>query len=128
MNPLVLIVDDEIVCRELLECILDDLAQTVTAGDGEEALALLSLHQVDMMITDLDMPVMNGYELLATVRNDFRYKNLPVFVSSGRTIDFDRLSERGIDIQGFIPKPFGVSVEDIRASVAEVFGRSQGSS
>jgi len=78
----ILIVDDDAVLRKLLKVRLSLGKFNVTeARDGKEALELIGKSVPDAIVTDIDMPVMNGLELLLKVRET--HKDLPVIVGSG---------------------------------------------
>jgi DNA-binding response OmpR family regulator len=105
----ILLVEDEILLREGVQEVLEIQGFTVIgAADGLEALEWLSRTQVDLIITDLVMPKMNGVDFVEQVRS--RYKDLPIIVASGSgTSVTKRLGIDSIDIPGAtasIAKPF----------------------
>ncbi|WP_410748889.1 response regulator, partial [Cupriavidus sp. SIMBA_020] len=80
-----LIAEDNLLNRSLLRDQLRTLgANVIEAKDGEEALAKLETAHVDLVITDLNMPKMNGYELLQTARA--KQPSLPVYAVSGNAL------------------------------------------
>jgi chemotaxis protein histidine kinase CheA len=96
-SPKVLVVDDQFTVRELQRSILTGAGYTVlTARDGREALEQLA-HEPDvrLVLTDVEMPVMDGFSLVLTLRDDARWATLPVVVVSSRGSDEDR--RRGAD-------------------------------
>ena len=65
----ILVVDDEEVILNLIEAVLSNKSYIVTkTNNSEEAMVLISLNKYDLMITDLDMPIFNGFEIIAKVR------------------------------------------------------------
>lgn len=108
----VLLVDDEF---DLLACLRDVLEdegyQVVTAQNGREALTQLDAHQVDLVVTDLMMPVMSGVDLLRHLRADPRRPDLPTLVVSA---GLNRRIVEQLD-SPYLRKPF-----DLDAFVAEV--------
>ncbi len=101
----VLIVDDsEIIMKVLSVMISKEGHQVLSAVDGKDALQFLDGTNIDLLITDLNMPNMNGAELISTVRADERYRYLPAILffkdsreneikimeASGATILFDK--------------------------------------
>lgn len=77
----VLIVDDDAFSRTTVAKKVQQLrATTLEAADGQQAFALLSREQIDLAIVDLEMPIMNGLELLDCIRSVPELKNLPVLV------------------------------------------------
>jgi len=81
----VLIVDDTKLARTFLAKKLEPFAEefsVVTAGNGQEALDLAQTAKIDLVITDIEMPVMDGFELLANLNN--KYPQIPVFVMTAK--------------------------------------------
>jgi signal transduction histidine kinase/DNA-binding NarL/FixJ family response regulator len=105
----ILIVDDRWENRSFLVNLLEPLKfQIFEAENGKEGLEKLELLQPDLTITDLAMPVMNGFEMLHQVRNIEKLKNLKVIVSSASVSDVDQ--QKSIDNGGddFLSKPVQV--------------------
>ena len=75
---IILIVDDDVTSLRLLQAVLKDLYETAPARSGEQALTYLEQHTPDVILLDLDMPVMNGYEVLGRLKSDARWKDIPV--------------------------------------------------
>lgn len=96
----VLLADDSPVTREMLRRLLEGGGiHVVSAGNGDEALVLLAGSQFDCLVTDVEMPVIDGLELTRRVRASEELKNLPVIVVSTRDRPEDRLAglEAGAD-------------------------------
>jgi EAL domain-containing protein (putative c-di-GMP-specific phosphodiesterase class I)/CheY-like chemotaxis protein len=103
---LVLIVDDEIVNREMLKMILSEEYEIIQAANGEEALELIreNASLLSLVILDLMMPKMSGQELLDIMRGDEKLRRIPVIVlTSDKTAEIDCLQHGASD---FIMKPF----------------------
>lgn len=122
--PKVLVVDDQFTVRELQRSILDAAGYRVaTAGDGREARDRLAAEgDVDLIVTDLEMPVMDGFELLAHVREDPARASLPVVIVSARATPEDerRGLEAGAD--AYIRKE-GFDQGALLETVARLVGR-----
>src|SRR5215211_6273227 len=98
--PSVLVVDDTTVVRELERSILEEAGYRVrTAGDGHEALAALAGELPDLVVTDVDMPNLDGLELTRAIRADRALAGLPVVVVTSKAAEADRLRamEAGAD-------------------------------
>lgn len=92
----VLVVDDSITVREVERKLLERAGYRVeTAVDGVDGLNMLRGQQFDMLITDVDMPRMNGIDLVKTVRQDASLRSLPVLMVSYKDREEDRL--RGLE-------------------------------
>lgn len=122
MSMNVLIVDDSATVRAVLEKTLR-LANIPTtsvhhAGNGLEALEVLNNNQIDIVFADLNMPVMNGLQMIMKLYEQGRLKTLPVIVVSteGGRQRIDRLLQLGI--AGYVRKPF--HPEDVRGAVDNV--------
>ncbi|GAB5045981.1 hybrid sensor histidine kinase/response regulator [Thermodesulfovibrio sp. TK110] len=103
----VLVVDDSISVRKSLQSILEDRKLKVyTAKDGAEALNLLERKKIDLVVTDLEMPVMHGYELISRLRKDVRFKDLPIIVLTSRGTKKHEEKAIALGADGYIVKPF----------------------
>jgi CheY-like chemotaxis protein len=102
----VLIVDDERDNRELLDMILTWEGFAIrTAGSGEEALALLAQHPPHVILLDLMMPGMNGYELTAKIKADPRVREIPIIIVSALTGDDSKRRGQDCGAADFLAKP-----------------------
>jgi len=123
MSLNVLIVDDSAVVRKMIAKILGlagvPTGELYEAGDGRQALELLESHWIDLVFADLNMPVMNGEEMIDQLRANPTWADLPVVVISteGSETRINRLLEKGV---GFIHKPF--TPETVRNVVTEMLG------
>jgi ATP-dependent Lon protease len=100
----VLLVDDEPIVRRVLAAQLVAKGLTVVeAGNGHDALAALSVRRFDLLITDLQMPEMDGHQLLARVQED--YPLLRRIVITGYTTMENALEALKLGAVGFAPKP-----------------------
>lgn len=109
----ILLVDDEREILELLELIVEEYGfQALTARNGAAALTLARQHKPSLVLTDLMMPVMDGYALVAAIQADPVLQATPVVVMTAGVITDDRRTMLG-PVQGVIAKPF--LVEQIEA-------------
>ncbi|HOA82768.1 MAG TPA: response regulator [Thermodesulfovibrio thiophilus] len=103
----VLVVDDSISVRKALQNILEAKKLKVyVAKDGSEALKLMENKNIDLLITDLEMPVMHGYEIISRVRKDARFKDVPIIVLTSRGTKKHEEKALALGADGFIVKPF----------------------
>lgn len=114
--PVVLLIDDAPLMHRLLAARLkDEGVEVIGAFDGQEGLDLAQLQRPSIVLLDLDMPNMHGFEILRALKNDPRTIGLPVIIvsGSGRTDDKVRAFELGaID---FVTKPFDAA--ELRARI-----------
>jgi adenylate cyclase len=80
----VLVIDDDKRTRELLKFVLEDLGHKITtAQNGHEGLSLIHTSEIDVVLVDIVMPEMNGYQFLNLLKADMMWRNIPVLVLSG---------------------------------------------
>ena len=107
MAKRILIADDEVHIRRILEHGLIAAGYDVlSAQDGEEAINIMEKGTVDLVITDLMMPRMNGYELTTRLKQDEKTKHIPVIVLTalGQDDEMQKAKESGAD--NIVSKPF----------------------
>ena len=115
----VLIVEDEQDARDLVALLFADCGATVLqAGSGPEALELLALQPVDLVVSDIGMPGMDGFELLREVR---RRWTMPAIALSAHTRAVDRTRALQSGFQAHVPKP--VDVGELLTVAASTVGR-----
>ena len=105
----ILIVEDSETMRSLLASSLEELDVPVKiseAASGFEALRLLPREDFDLVVTDINMPDINGLELLSFVRNNDRFRSMPVVIVSTEGSDRDR--DKGLELgaDAYLVKPF----------------------
>jgi two-component system chemotaxis response regulator CheY len=119
----VLIVEDSATTRSMIRSILEDFdeIETVEAATGFEALKQLPAHKVDLVVTDINMPDINGLELINFMRGDERYEKIPIIIISTERSEEDKTRGVALGADAYITKPF--SPEDLRGLVREIFAR-----
>ena len=106
-KPRILVVDDSISIRKYVQRFLDRSGYEVeTATDGMNALEQMSKAKFDAVITDLEMPVMHGYDLIAEMKRNPVYLNLPIIVLTSRAGDKHRQKALDLGAQDYLVKPF----------------------
>jgi len=102
----ILVVDDNPVSQRLLAHTLRKHEHVVvTALNGADALTELNARAIDLVITDLAMPEMDGIALLQAIHADPRWQNLPVLMLTASAADHDRMIARQAGAAGFMTKP-----------------------
>ena len=98
-QPRILIVDDESDITEILRLFLSDYAVRI-ASDGASALEVLAANSFELMITDIHIPIMSGFELIKRVES--RYPGLPIIVLSGHL----ETMTQPASVSRWVSKPF----------------------
>lgn len=115
-EPMLLLVDDSLSVRKFIGRMLESAGyQVQTASDGEEGLRKASAAPFRLIITDLEMPKMNGYELIQALRDRPETKTTPIIVMTTRAGDKHRQMAQSLGIASYITKP----VEE-RALIREI--------
>jgi CheY-like chemotaxis protein len=105
----ILVIDDEEDIRKMFQRLLSEEGyEVLTAAQGQEGLSLMEEELPDLVVLDIAMPVMDGYQFLEKVKGDPRTRGIPVIVISAVDTDIDRLGELGTD--EFLGKPFSNTV------------------
>jgi two-component system, chemotaxis family, chemotaxis protein CheY len=123
MKMKILIVDDSATTRAIIKRIIrmTDLPveELYEAVDGAAALSLLATTRVDVVLADLNMPVMNGVELIRRMRADATLRDIPVIVISAQP-DAQRIAQLQRDgVRGYLAKPF--TAERLRDLISPIF-------
>jgi signal transduction histidine kinase/CheY-like chemotaxis protein len=110
-RPRILVVDDNRMNRRLLERFLNHLGhdEVTMAANGAECLEALELEEFDLVLLDMQMPVMNGYETVRRMRDDPRWEELPVIAVTAHAMVGDAERCLAAGCTGYIAKPFSAS-------------------
>jgi len=120
----ILVVDDDLGTRLSISDYLELSGYIViTADDGQEALEMVEKYHPDLIVTDIVMPRMNGYELVRQVRQKPAFRLLPVILLTARIQTQERILgyQSGCDL--YLPKPF--ELEELAAAIRNLLERSQ---
>lgn len=122
--PTVMIVDDSITVRKVTERLLKRHDYNIiTAKDGVDALTVLLEQIPDVMLLDVEMPRMDGYELATTMRNDPRLKDIPIIMITSRTGDKHRQRALDIGVNMYMGKPY--QEHDLIQNICTLTGTEQ---
>jgi DNA-binding NarL/FixJ family response regulator len=118
----VLLVDDEPGLREAVQAYLEDSGFSVrAASNAKEGWDLLQQETPDVLISDIMMPQVDGYQFLAQVREDVRFKGLPVLFLTARGMTSDRIQGYNAGCDAYLSKPF--DPEELVAMVGNLMER-----
>jgi chemosensory pili system protein ChpA (sensor histidine kinase/response regulator) len=106
-RPLALVVDDSITVRRVTERFLQrNGMRAVTAKDGLDAISVISEHKPDIILLDIEMPRMDGYEFASHVRNDPRVADVPIIMVTSRVGDKHRARAIELGVNDYLGKPY----------------------
>jgi chemosensory pili system protein ChpA (sensor histidine kinase/response regulator) len=106
-QPLVMVVDDSITMRKVTSRVLDNHSiEVMTAQDGIDAIEQLHDRVPDLMLLDIEMPRMDGYELLKHIRADARLRHVPIIMITSRAGQKHRKKARMAGANAYLTKPY----------------------
>lgn len=122
-NIKILIVDDFSTMRRIIKNLLHELgfSNTAEADDGTTALPMLKAGGFDFLITDWNMPNMNGLELLKAVRADEALSGMPVLLVTAEAKRDQIIEAAQAGVNGYIVKPF--TAETLKEKIEKIFER-----
>jgi two-component system cell cycle response regulator len=118
MNPLILLVDDN---DEILDFLAVDLGSKYAiakATNGEQALQLLAQEAVQLVVSDVMMPVMDGFELCRLIKSNFDYSHIPVILLTAKNTLQSKIEGLEMGADAYIEKPF--SPEHLQVQIANL--------
>lgn len=120
MKPTILLVDDN---SEILEVLAEDLGERYnvrTALNGRQALDLLSQDAVQLIVSDVMMPVMDGFELCRLIKSDFEHSHIPVILLTAKNSLQSKIEGLEMGADAYIEKPF--DTDHLLAQIASLLG------
>ena len=120
-RPRILVVDDEQMVREFIQKALENAGyDVITASNGREALDKVSQFDVSLMLLDIVMPGLDGFEVLEHMQ---QYENIPVIMLSGIGGETTKIDTLAIGADDYITKPF--SVEELLVRIQAKLRRAE---
>ncbi len=122
MESDVLVVDDSAAIRKILQRVLRQTGMAIRtifeAGDGQEALDLLNAHRVNLVLTDINMPKMDGLQLLAAMKASERWRDVPVVMITTEGGETKVGEAVKLGAAGYVRKPF--TADQIKEKLAGI--------
>lgn len=106
MLPAILILDDEEEMLQFLERILHEDYSVFKAGSGEEGLQSLSAHSIQLIISDVMMPGMDGFEFCSIIKSNIEYSHIPVLLLTAKNTIQSKIEGLETGADAYIEKPF----------------------
>jgi len=119
----ILVVDDSATTRHLITFTLKKLPDTniVGATDGGDALKKLSSGDFDLILMDINMPVMDGLKLVGLLRADPKYKDTPIIIITTEGAEEDKKRAMAIGANAYISKP--IQTQELLRTISEFLGK-----
>jgi chemosensory pili system protein ChpA (sensor histidine kinase/response regulator) len=118
-RPLVLVVDDSLTVRKITSRLLTrEGFDVLTAKDGIDALQVLTEQTPDVILLDIEMPRMDGFEFTKTIKADAKHAHVPIIMITSRTAEKHRNLAKELGVDLFLGKPF--QEEDLLKSLREM--------
>jgi two-component system chemotaxis response regulator CheY len=105
--PNILVVEDSPTMRQLISFAIKRIpnSHVIEATDGVDALKKLSSEKIDLILADINMPVMDGLKLVSLVRGNAQFKHIPIIIVTTEGADEDRKRALSIGANAYLPKP-----------------------
>lgn len=105
--PNILVVEDSPTMRQLIGFAMKRIAgsKVIEATDGVDALKKLSSEKIDLILADINMPVMDGLKLVSLVRGNPTYKDIPIIIITTEGAEEDKRRALAIGANAYLPKP-----------------------
>lgn len=113
-RALILVVDDDPLNLVVLSQTLQPQYRVMTANNGEEALKLIDQHEVDLVLLDIKMPGLDGYEVLRLLKNQSKTQSIPVIFISANDSHADEAKGLEMGAMDYITKPFSPPIVQVR--------------
>src|ERR1039457_2360026 len=124
MDSDVLVVDDSATIRKILTRVLRQTGMAIQtiheAGDGQEALAVMALHRIDLVLSDINMPKMDGLQLLASLKTSPQYQKIPVVMITTEGGETKVAEAVRLGAAGYVRKPF--TADQIKEKLMGILG------
>ena len=110
MDSDILVVDDSAAIRKILTRVLRQTGMAIQtiheAGDGQEALAVMALHRIDLVLSDINMPKIDGLQLLASLKASPKWQEVPVVMITTEGGETKVAEAVRLGAAGYVRKPF----------------------
>lgn len=121
-NIKILVIEDNPVIIRMNEKLLGSMGyQVITARDGQEGLERAKEDQPDIILLDIILPVLHGFEVCKALRNEPVTKNIPIIFMTGTGLEDVAQQEPGLNVEGYISKPYDIN--KMHALIQDILGK-----
>jgi DNA-binding response OmpR family regulator len=113
MKRILVAEDNKLILETISHKLLRDGFEVIKVNDGKECLDYVKSNEIDLLITDLFMPYVNGHEVVSTIRNEYQ-RNLPILVLSAAGAEDTVLKAFELGADDYMVKPFSLSELTVR--------------
>ncbi len=120
----VLVVEDSVTTRAMIRAVIEDMGEdfnTLEAATGFEALKMLPQESFDLVITDINMPDVNGLELINFVKSNPNYNHIPIVIVTTEKSTEDKERGMALGASAYVTKPF--RPEELQEVIAKILNR-----
>lgn len=121
-KPRILVIDDDSITLDTIKLHLSGTASVTTASNGRLAIQCAREQQPDIILLDIEMPVMDGFKTLEQLRNIEECINVPVIMLTGKRDKYSVINSITMGIDGYLLKP--VSKDDLLAKISEIYEKN----
>jgi two-component system cell cycle response regulator DivK len=123
MSKRILVVEDQEDNRQILRDLLGSVGyEMIEAGDGEAALVAVKAQQPDLILMDIQLPLLDGYEATRRIKADPDLKNIPIIVVTSYALSGDETKARAAGCDAYVTKPY--SPRQLLAKIREFLPES----
>ncbi len=121
--PTILVVEDSPTMRQLVSFAMRRIpgSRVIEATDGVDALKKLSSEKIDIILADINMPVMDGLKLVSLVRGNSAFKDIPIIIITTEGAEEDRKKAMSMGADAYLPKP--IQTQELIRLVTEQLGK-----
>ncbi len=120
----VLVVEDSVTTRTMIRAVIEDMGEdfnTLEASTGFEALKMLPQESFDLIITDINMPDVNGLELINFVKTNPNYRHIPMVIVTTERSNEDKERGMALGASAYVTKPF--KAEELQDVIVKILSR-----
>lgn len=117
-----LLIEDNLSAQEMVKAALSDVSEVAILDRGNQVMETLKAQPFDLVLLDVGLPDIDGFQLCTLIRNDSKLNRLPIILLTGRAADTDRIMGLTLGADDYITKPFNPG--ELRARVLALIRRS----
>lgn len=109
-KKIILLVEDNLELLEMMQNLLKSEYDVFTATNGAEALEVVKNNDIDLIVSDIMMPIMDGVELCSRIKTDIEFSHIPILLLTAKTSELDMIDAYDSGADGYLTKPFNLTL------------------